>query len=126
MKKLLIQERDFIPGVILNKEEGSFEISGKACPENLDEFYSPIFRWLDEYAESPNEKTIFDVKLVYYNTASSKALLKILQKLEAIKNAGFEVLIKWHYEENDEDLQIAGEDYAELIQIPFEFIPHND
>lgn len=126
MKKLLIQERDFIPGVILNKEEGCFEISGKACPENLDEFYSPIFRWLDEYTESPNEKTIFDVKLVYYNTASSKALLKILQKLETIKNAGSEVLIKWHYEENDEDLQIAGEDYAELIQIPFEFIPHND
>ncbi len=126
MKRILIQERDFIPGVLLDKEKGIFEMTGKACPENLDEFYDPIFRWLDEYIENPNEETIFEVKLVYYNTASSKALLKILQKLELLQKKGHKVIVRWHYEEDDEDLQIAGEDYAELIQIQFEFVPHKD
>lgn len=126
MKRILIKERDFIPGVILDKELGVFEMTGKACPENLDEFYDPIFKWLDEYSEEPNKETIFEVKLVYYNTASSKALLKILQKLEYMAQKGHKIIIRWHYEIDDEDLQIAGEDYAELIQIPFEFIPHKN
>ena len=122
MKRYLITERDFIPGIVLDKEKGHFEISGKACPENLDEFYDPIFRWLDDYATEPNDDTIFDIKLIYYNTASSKALLKIMQKLEHLRTAGNEVKIRWHYEEEDEELLIAGEDYAELIKVPFEFI----
>lgn len=122
MKNILIKERDFIPGVILDKEKSLFEITGKACPENLDEFYDPIFKWLDEYASDPNEETTFNIKLVYYNTASSKALLKIMQKLEKMQNNGTQVKIRWHYEEEDEELLIAGEDYAELIKVPFEFI----
>lgn len=121
MKRIFIQERDFIPGVILDKENGKFEITGKACPENMEEFYDPIFNWLDEYGEDPNESTIFSVKLIYYNTASSKALLKILQKLEKIHTNGTNVKIAWYYEKDDEELLIAGEDYSELIKLPFEF-----
>jgi hypothetical protein len=122
MKRIFIQERDFIPGVVLDKNEGVFEIIGKACPENLEEFYDPIFRWLDEYSETPNNETFFDVKLIYYNTASSKALLKILQKLENLHKKGSNVTVRWHYDEEDEELLIAGEDYAELIKVPFIFI----
>jgi len=121
MKRIFIQERDFIPGVILDKENGKFEITGKACPENMEEFYEPIFTWLDEYSEDPNEVTTFSVKLIYYNTASSKALLKILQKLEKIHKKGNNIKIAWYYDEDDEELLIAGEDYAELIKLPFEF-----
>ncbi len=125
MKRILVIERDFIPGIILDKEQGVFEITGKACPENLDEFYDPIFRWLDEYANDPNPNTVFHIRLVYYNTASSKALLKIMQKLENIHKSGYDVLIKWYYEADDEELLIAGEDYAELIKVPFEFVPRS-
>ena len=122
MKRIFVKERDFIPGVILDKDKNKSEITGKACPENLDEFYDPIFRWLDEYAATPNKQTVFDIKLVYYNTASSKALLKIMQKLEIMIKNGADVKIRWFYEEDDEELLIAGEDYSELIQVPFEFI----
>ncbi|MBN2662664.1 MAG: DUF1987 domain-containing protein [Bacteroidales bacterium] len=125
MKRIFIQERDFIPGVILDKENGKFEITGKACPENMEEFYDPIFNWLDEYGQDPNENTTFSVKLIYYNTASSKALLKILQKLEKMQKNGTTVKIAWYYEKDDEELLIAGEDYAELIRLPFEFFVNN-
>jgi len=122
MKRFYIQERDFIPGVILDKEKNKFEITGKACPENMEEFYDPIFKWLDEYIENPNEITEFHINLQYYNTASSKAILKIMQKLEKLHNKNKNVKIIWHYEEDDEELLIAGEDYAELISVPFEFV----
>lgn len=122
MKRLFIQERDFIPGVILDKEKNKFEITGKACPENMEEFYDPIFKWLDEYIETPNDTTDFHINLQYYNTASSKAILKIMQKLEKLYNKKQNVKIYWHYDAEDEELLIAGEDYAELISIPFEFV----
>ena len=121
MDRIIVKERDFIPGVILDKEDGRFEITGKACPENLDEFYAPIFRWLDDYTIDPNDETVFDIKLIYYNTASSKAILKIMQKLEFIQDNGNKVKIRWFYEKDDEELQIAGEDYSDLIRVPFEF-----
>ncbi|HDQ15642.1 MAG TPA: DUF1987 domain-containing protein [Bacteroidetes bacterium] len=122
MRRILITEKEFIPGVVLDKDAGIFELTGKACPENLDEFYDPIFRWLDEYSNDPNDITVFEVKLIYYNTASSKALLKILQKLEKLSTNGYKVKINWYYDAKDEELLIAGEDYAELIKIPFDFI----
>lgn len=122
MKRLFIQERDFIPGILLDKEKNRFEITGKACPENMDEFYEPVFKWLDEYIENPNDVTEFHINLQYYNTASSKALLKIMQKLEKIQTKNKIVKIIWHYDPDDEELFIAGVDYAELITIPFEFV----
>lgn len=125
MKRLFIQERDFIPGITLDKNKGLFEITGKACPENMEEFYEPVFFWLDEYAENPNDVTTFKVKLIYYNTASSKALLKILQKLEQLSKKNYKVNVEWYYDTEDEELLIAGEDYSELIQLNFKFIPNS-
>ncbi len=122
MKSIYIEEKELIPKVILDKEKGIFEIAGRACPENYMAFYAPIFKWLDDYSDNPNEHTVFVVKLFYYNTASSKALMKILQILAKIKKKGFGLTIKWYYNSADEDLMIAGEDYSALINIPFEFI----
>jgi hypothetical protein len=60
--------------------------------------------------------------MTYFNTASSKIILDILMKLEEIQEAGNEILIEWHYEEDDEDMQEAGEEYSEIVEVPFSFI----
>jgi len=111
------------PGIILDVEKQRFELSGKSCPENVVEFYKPLMDWLDEYKENPLEKTVFEFNLEYYNTASSKILFIIMQKLEAVKEAGKEVLIKWFFPEDDEALEEAGEEYDDLIELDFELIP---
>jgi len=122
MKRIHIEEVGYTPGVILDANKNVFEMTGKACPEDAISFYEPIIDWIDEYAINPNEKTIFEFKLSYYNTASSKAILKVMQQLEKLKINGYDVLIKWFYYEDDEELLIAGEDYSEIIEIPFELI----
>ena len=43
-------------------------------------------------------------------------------KLEELHEAGNEVLIEWHYEEDDEDMQEAGEEYSKIVEVPFSFI----
>lgn len=125
METIKIQGTEDTPKVILDKDAEMMEISGRSLPEDVASFYDPILSWLDEYAESPNAKTVFNFKLVYFNTASSKLLLDILMKLEEIHEKGNDVLIRWHYPEDDEDMEEAGEEYSDIVDVPFEQVPYS-
>jgi len=124
MEVIRIKGTDDTPSIILDKDNEIFEISGRSLPEDVNTFYEPILNWLDEYTESPNSKTVFAFKLVYFNTASSKLLLDILMKLEEMYENGNDVLIKWYYPEDDEDMEEAGEEYADIVDIPFEQVSY--
>jgi hypothetical protein len=124
MDIIKIKGTDDTPSVILDAASNFFEIAGRSLPEDVAAFYSPIIDWLDKYIQSPNPKTNFNFKLVYFNTASSKLLLDILMKLEELHKNGKEVLVKWHYSEDDEDMKEAGEEYADIVDVPFEQISY--
>jgi hypothetical protein len=125
MEVIKIKGSDDTPTVILDAENGIFEISGRSLPEDVAAFYEPIIDWLDEYAENPNPKTVFDFKLEYFNTASSKLLLDVLLKLEDMVNNDHEVLVRWHYPDDDEDMEEAGEEYADIVDVPFEQVSYS-
>lgn len=122
MEIIKLQGTDDTPSITLNKDAGIFEFSGRSLPEDVNAFYEPVLEWLTEYSESPNEQTVVTFKLVYFNTASSKLILDILLKFEEITENGGDVLIKWFYPEDDEDMQEAGEEYADIVEVPFEKI----
>lgn len=122
MDVIKIQGTDDTPTVTLDAGNNVFEISGRSLPEDVAAFYNPIIEWMEKYNQSPLAKTVFNFKLVYFNTASSKMLLDILMKLEELHNAGKEVLVKWHFAEDDEDMKEAGEEYADIVDVPFEQI----
>ncbi len=120
MDALIIEATDDTPKVVLDPSNNEFEFSGKSLPEDVTTFYSPIMDWLDQYAESPNSKTVVKFNLVYFNTASSKLILDILFKLEEIFDDSNDVSIEWHYQEEDEDMEEAGEEYGDLVEMPLE------
>ncbi|NOZ46145.1 MAG: DUF1987 domain-containing protein [Chlorobi bacterium] len=122
MKVFKIERTATSPRVILDKKSGVLEIMGASIPEDADGLYVPIIEWLEEYAEHPNEKTIFNFGLKYFNTSSSKLLLDILFLLKGIYDKGNDVLIKWHTEEHDDDMKETGYDYADILGVPFEYI----
>jgi hypothetical protein len=124
MNTIKIMGTDDTPTVILDAANEIFEISGRSLPEDVASFYDPIIGWLDEYAACANPKTIFTFKLVYFNTASSKLLLDILMKLEQMHEDGKDVLVRWYYPEDDEDMQEAGEEYADIVDVPFEQVSY--
>jgi len=126
MEVINIQGTDDTPNVILDKENGKFEISGRSLPEDVNVFYEPIMNWIDGYSESPNELTEFNFKLEYFNTASSKIILDILLKFEEIVEGGNNVKILWCYHEEEEDMLEAGEEYADIVEIPFEYEAYTD
>lgn len=105
------------PTIILDKANGIFEISGRSLPEDSVEFYKPVLEWIANYAKAPNDCTFFSFKLEYFNTSSSKLILDVLSALEGIEG----IRIDWCYQEEDEDMEEAGKEFSELVEIPFAY-----
>lgn len=122
MELIKIEGSPKTPTVIMNPESGVVEIKGRSIPENSIEFYKPVVDWLEEYSKSPAAKTVVNIQLEYFNTSSSKCILDVFKKLEAIKKNQNDIVINWYYEEDDEDMLEAGEDYESIIKVPFKMI----
>ena len=97
-------------------------IWGRSHPENTAQTYWPLMDWTDKYVKYPGEKTVISIELEYFNTSSSKVILNILKKFEAIPDAMKSVTVRWHYEANDEDDLETGESIAQMTNLNFEFV----
>ncbi len=123
LKILEIKATNKTPYIKFDPNMGVLELRGRSIPENAVEFYKPLVEWLDKYAQDPKDKTEVNVQLEYFNTSSSKCILDVFKKLEDInKKPDKEVVINWYYEEDDEDMLEAGEDYQSILKIPFKMI----
>ena len=122
MEPINIESTPKTPSIKFLQEDGVVEIKGRSIPENSIEFYKPLVDWLEEYAKNPLNKTMVNIQLEYFNTSSSKCILDVFKKLEAIHKSKHEVVINWFYEEDDEDMLEAGEDYESIIRVPFKMI----
>jgi hypothetical protein len=117
MEILNLKGTEDTPTILLDKKNGIFEISGRSLPEDSAEFYKPVIEWINTYAKEANPTTEFTLKLEYFNTASSKLILDVLSALEDIK--GMKII--WYFHDDDEDMEEAGQEFSELVEIPFEF-----
>lgn len=124
MEVIRINATEDTPNVILDHVNKVFEISGRSLPEDVVVFYEPVMQWLRELENAPVMNLEFGIKLEYFNTASSKLLLDILLKLEAIYQNGIPMKVKWYFVPADCDMREAGEEYAEIVGIPFEFVEY--
>ena len=122
MGKISIEGTSKTPTVLFDAEEGLIELKGRSIPENSIEFYKPIVESFENYSRVPKSSTKVEIQLEYFNTSSSKCILDLFKKLESIHKAGNEVKINWYYEEDDEDMLEAGEDYQAIIKVPFTMI----
>ncbi len=122
MEPIIIEGTPKTPSVKFDASEGIFEIKGRSIPENSVEFYKPLNEWLDNYMQVPLDKTTVNIRLEYFNTSSSKCILDVFKRLEAIHKSKHDVEINWFYEEDDEDMLEAGEDYDSIIKVPFKMI----
>lgn len=122
MERIEIEATATTPRVIFRPEDGYFEISGKSLPENSFEFYKPLLDFIEAYAESPGSQTSLVFKLQYFNTSSTSHFLRMIKKFEKIHADGKNAIVHWFYEQDDEDMKEAGEDFKVLSKLPIEII----
>lgn len=118
----------FIPEVKLDASTGNCEISGESYLEDTDEFYNNIINWLETYIKEVNSALVFNFKLTYFNTSSSRSILNVLRVLKKYQDDGGDVTVNWYYPEDDESIAEEAEDYMKdtglEIQM-FEFEPED-
>ncbi len=120
METLIVKPTTKTPVIKFDMKNGRLEISGKSIPENAAEFYKPLKEYLARYIEDNKAlPTQVDIYLEYFNTASSKYLLDVFRLLEVFYYRGNKVTVNWYYEEDDDDMYAAGEDYKALVTLPF-------
>lgn len=118
---LLIQPTKTTPYVLLDASRDKVVIRGRSTPESSTNFYFPIFKKIEELFANSRYLSI-DISLEYFNTSSAKCLIDLFRVLKRLEDKGKRVLVNWYAEEDDEDMLESGQDYAEVVDLPFNFI----
>ncbi|MDB2363651.1 DUF1987 domain-containing protein [Flavobacteriales bacterium] len=121
MNDLILEATDTAPKIHF-QSNGNLIMDGESRPENVVKFFEPLMNWMDELKSHEPDHITLDFKLEYYNSSSAKFIMELLLKLNNFKN----VLVKWHYDEMDEDLLESGEEFEKLVNYSFEFIAIED
>jgi hypothetical protein len=121
-KRFHIERTETSPQIDLDLDQGVLEFIGRSLPHNSEQFYSRVYRWLEEYLQEPKGETTVNMKLDYLDTSSSKHLYNIFQKLDAVCERGQKVNVNWHYEHGDEEMAETGKDYQSFFNLEFNFI----
>lgn len=119
MNPLILKSTPKTPDVHFDNHTGLFDIKGMSCAEYALDFYNQIFEWLDQYISAPKPKTILNIQFKYFNTSSAKCILQLLERFTTLFNKGYEIDINWLYTINDEQMLQDGENYSEILGLPF-------
>ncbi len=116
--KLDIEPTSRTPAVVFDFANNHLRISGESYPEDVTEFYRPVFNALDEYlgALGQGGSCRFDFELIYLNSSSAKAVMMVMDKLEAAAASGASVDVYWLYDKEDDTMQELGEEFGEDLE----------
>ena len=129
MRSLIIESTTNSPKVSFEPKDFKFEISGESRPENVSVFYKPILDWMKELESAFQNELIqlsipveFNFNFDYFNSTSAKYILDFCKKIGKLHAKGYNLIVRWHYEEDDEDMLEVGQEMSRMAKIPFEYI----
>jgi hypothetical protein len=124
MQELKISPTKNTPEILLTPE-GVIRVRGRSIHENVTEFFAPVEDWITQYIINPANVTCVDLNLEYCNSSSAKVLIHMLQKITYVTLKNKKFIFNWYYEEGDDDILERGEYFANILDVPFNFIKIN-
>ncbi len=121
MKATRIAPTKNSPEIILSPD-GMIKIMGRSIHENVAEFFEPVEDWIEGYVEEPADVTCVDMNLEYFNSASAKVFIHLLEQVKHVSLKNRKFIFNWYYEDGDEDILERGEYFASVLDVPFNFI----
>jgi hypothetical protein len=103
-------------------EQGRIFVMGRSIIENPSKFYEPGLRWLYGFSKEWSGKTKIDLGFEYINTGSIKWLYILLQELSKREELSENTLVKWYYEQGDDDMCELGFILQSLVECHFSII----
>ncbi len=117
MKNLAIPASTRTPAINFDFGKNHLKLSGESYPEDVTEFYNPVFSALDAYLSALGPGSCrFDFELIYLNSSSAKAVMMLMDKLDAAAAKGATIDVYWFYDEEDDTMQELGEEFGEDLE----------
>lgn len=114
MESIQIPATTRTPDVSFDFASNHLKLSGESYPEDVTSFYNPLFDAIDKYLHNLSTgQCRFDFELVYFNSSSAKAIMMLMEKLEAAAETGNTVDVHWFYDPEDDTMQELGEEFGE-------------
>jgi len=122
IQSLYIAQTEETPEVNFNVETGKLLLRGRSLPEDAFSFFKPLIDWSNKYFEQTTGEVNFEIQLDYFNSSSGRYLMELLVKMEVVCTDHLCVKITWKVEEDDEVMIEKGEEFRDLVDIPFEIV----
>ncbi|MBT3226527.1 MAG: DUF1987 domain-containing protein [Deltaproteobacteria bacterium] len=118
MDNLIIEATKYTPKILFDSENHQLDIIGETYPENTAEFYAPVFKWLEEYLTNLQDEAVtVNLEINYFNSSSSKVLMDMFDKFEAIIKEGKNITLNWIYDKENESALEYGEEFQEDLEV---------
>lgn len=125
LNEVLIPPTKTTPEITLDPK-GIIKIKGRAIDESRDKAPEEMTEWIDAYVLDPPEETKVIIALEFLNSFNTMLLTSTLKKISKVIRQGKQLLVHWHYEEDDVDIFERGEYISSTINIPISFFKADD
>jgi hypothetical protein len=122
MEIIRIEKTNNTPSIYIDEANMLCRIEGSSYPEDAYEVYQHVLDWLSRIGDNIKTELVVEFDYDFLNSISHKKVWQILHELKQFYKNGKSVKVVWYYNEADDDIMEAGEDLAELMNIPFELV----
>ncbi len=81
---------------------------------------------IERYLKNPANTTTIIIELEYLNSFGTQILVAVIRKVSQVLDQGKRLVIRWYYDEEDDDILERGHHISEAFNLPIEFIPITD
>ena len=120
MNALNISGSQSTPSIVADWDQGRLTMQGDSYPENSFEFFYQVIDWIERYLNESEVPFHLELRLVYMNTRSVKALMDIFDLLEDAHGRGRQVSVNWYYDPRNERVLDLADEFREDCSFPFE------
>jgi len=120
MNALNISGSQSTPSIVADWDQGRLTMQGDSYPENSFEFFYQVIDWIERYLKESEVPFHLELRLVYMNTSSVKAMMDIFDLLEDAHGRGRQVSVNWYYDPRNERVLDLADEFREDCSFPFE------
>lgn len=117
MKSIICEGTRSNPEISFDSGEKLFAVKGISTIVNAFEFYDLAVTWINLHPNELNCEVEFRFHLPYFNSASMKGILMLMERIKQGIEAGLPWTIAWNVEDDDEFLLDACESFQEMLGI---------
>ncbi|WP_313408288.1 biofilm regulation phosphoprotein SiaC [Stutzerimonas kunmingensis] len=113
------------PAIQSDWEKGIVSMQGDSYPENSYELFHQVYEWIERFLGEAAHPLSLELRLLYLNTSSIKAMMDIFDLLEAAYQEGRQVAVNWYNDIRNERVVELAEEFKEDCTFPFSIQSHD-